>query len=128
MVARSNAAASRNTLKVPGAARSYSTPVSCRNDDIARSEYRDNRKLLKLLRSKRGAREFLRKLIPHPARVGSALHRSCNGASERVSDLSKTRQQPGAFHGSGILGVSSAPFAKLVSNPGPSARSMTVTS
>ncbi len=38
------------------------------------------------------------------------------------------RQLPGAIQGSDMLGVSKAPFAKLVSRPGPACRSVAVTS
>ena len=65
-----------------------------------------------------------------PARRVPATYadRSCKAASERPSEPSSTRHAPGAFHGSHMPGVSMPPLAKLVSRPGPCARSITVTS
>src|SRR5580658_4287614 len=124
---RSRAAASRKTRRVPAALRPYSTPVSCLNDCITLSEYAASRRFLSVLRSKFSGAECRRKVIPQPASDGNARRRNCKAESERPTEASRTRQQPGAFHGSGILGVSSEPLAKLVSRPGPSCRSITVT-
>jgi len=66
--------------------------------------------------------------MPQRAAAGSAHRRNWRGASGRPIDANNTRQLPGAIQGSDILGVSNAPFAKLVSLPAPSCRSITVTS
>ncbi len=64
---------------------------------------------------------------PHPTSDGTARGRNSMGESSRPSQRSSLHSTPGAFHGSAMLGVSSAPLANEVSRPGPSARSRTVT-
>ena len=47
--------------------------------------------------------------------------------SGRPNDRSNSRQVPGAFHGSDMLGVSMPPFARLAPSPGAVSRSTRVT-
>src|SRR5579872_2269071 len=95
---------------------------------MASWEYSASRRLAEAFLSKVAALEFRKNEMPHPSRAGSPRRRSCSAESERKNDDSNIRQLPGVFHGSAILGVNSAPFAKLVWRPGPSSLSITTTS
>ena len=65
---------------------------------------------------------------PQPASAGRARGRSSMGASARPIQRSRSRQTPGAFQGSAMLGVSMPPLAWLAPVAGPPARSIRVTS
>jgi hypothetical protein len=64
-----------------------------------------------------GIPEFLRNVMPQPGKAGGVRSRNCGAASERHTDVTNTRQLPGAFHGSGMLAARRPSFAQLVSQP-----------